>query len=249
MALKTSPEFYLDYYKCRGKLTEELYNIRRYIKIVPEDKWKPYTNQVILKPGPGNIILINSYTNWMFSMRKLHEIYWDWINPKGILFCRTKFVQLCNELWNHILGENLINYIKMYNKYKTLEKQIPCSYAFILNPNKNKVLLIRHHTTNLWSLPGGKIEQCENFEECLSRELQEEIGICIKPQTIKIISKHVKHFSNRRKFKCYKFTLPENVYFTTFSPYEIAEIKWFDLTQLPPITKLFKTSKYLFDNI
>ena len=64
MALTTVSD--LDYYKCRSELAKELSNIRKkYIKIVPECRWKPYTNQVILKPGPGTIILVNSQTNWM----------------------------------------------------------------------------------------------------------------------------------------------------------------------------------------
>jgi hypothetical protein len=152
MALNT-----FNFYKCREDLIKELINIRRFIKIVPEQKWKPYTNQVILKPAPGNIILINSQTNWMISMRKLHEIYWDWINPRGIVFCRTKFVQLCNNLWQYTLGESLINYIKMYNKFKTLEKQIPCSYSLIQNPQQDKILLIKHSSNDsLFSiLPPG----------------------------------------------------------------------------------------------
>lgn len=237
-----------DYYKCKYNLITELNNIRNLIKIVPEYKWKSYPNQVVLKSGPINIILVNSQINWMNKMRKLHEIYWDWINPRGIHFCRTKFVQLCNNLWKYSIGETKVNYIKMYNKYKTLEKQIPCSYAFIQNPEFDKVLLIRHHTTNLWSLPGGKREKNESFEDCLSRELQEEIGICIKPELIKNNSKIANYFVSRRKFKCYNFILPENVWFQTYSPYEIAEIKWFPLNKLPSVTKLFKTSKQLLEH-
>jgi mutator protein MutT len=58
-------------------------------------------------------------------------------------------------------------------------KAIDVAAALIFD--KGKLLITQRrpddHLPNLWEFPGGKVEPGENFEECLVREIREELGI------------------------------------------------------------------------
>jgi len=59
------------------------------------------------------------------------------------------------------------------------KKQIEVSAAVIFH--NSKVLITQRHSTahlvGLWEFPGGKREVDETYEECLVREIREELGI------------------------------------------------------------------------
>ncbi|MBW2966521.1 NUDIX domain-containing protein [Candidatus Woesearchaeota archaeon] len=87
------------------------------------------------------------------------------------------------------------------------------------------------HGEGTWTMPGGKIEFGESFEECAKREVLEETGIILgKTKLISITNDAVKdaHFVTLGML-CEDFNGEAKV----MEPEEITEWKWFDLNDLP----------------
>lgn len=74
-------------------------------------------------------------------------------------------------------------------------------YADVVVQNtKGEILLLCRNTSDdfmpgKWALPGGKVEEGEDFITAASRELQEETGLCFKPQQLT-------YLETRRKTDC-----------------------------------------------
>ena len=65
-------------------------------------------------------------------------------------------------------------------------KRIEVAAALVF---RNGLLLIakrraQDHLGGLWEFPGGKREASETFQECLKRELQEELGIEVRVENL-----------------------------------------------------------------
>lgn len=50
------------------------------------------------------------------------------------------------------------------------------SVKAIIRDDNDKVLVVKEYDSDSWSLPGGGLDHGETFEECLLRELNEEVG-------------------------------------------------------------------------
>ena len=83
------------------------------------------------------------------------------------------------------------------------------------------------HQGNLWEFPGGKIEPGESLEECVHREIREELGIEIAVNDRLITIEHA--------YTHFKVTL--NVFNCTYlsgtpQPIECDEVKWVTLEDI-----------------
>lgn len=107
--------------------------------------------------------------------------------------------------------------------------------AFILN-EKNELLLQQRKKSpeaGYWSIPGGRLEMFETFEEAVKREIKEEVGVDIQVIDELGICDHIikseqKHWVSP-SFLC-KIIKGKP---TIMEPDKHADLKWFSLEELP----------------
>jgi len=108
--------------------------------------------------------------------------------------------------------------------------------SYLLLIKSDKILLSRRYQTGYmdgwYSLPAGHVDEGETVEDCLIREVREEIGVGLKKKDIKLV--HVMHrkehdirldfFYTTKKYK----GKPKNL-----EPKKCDDLKWFKLDSLP----------------
>lgn len=99
-----------------------------------------------------------------------------------------------------------------------------------------------------WTMPGGKLDFGESFEEGAVREVKEEIGVLIQAGDLEVISLSndivpTAHFVTVGLL-CKNF--PKDAEPQVMEPDEITQWQWFPLDLLP--TPLFKPSQKVLNN-
>ena len=107
--------------------------------------------------------------------------------------------------------------------------------AFIIN-EKGELLLQQRNKEpekGFWSIPGGKVEWMETFENAVKREIKEECDIEIEVEKLLGICDHIVKKDNQHwvspSFLC-KITKGEP---KIMEPTKHSDLKWFDLNMLP----------------
>lgn len=110
-----------------------------------------------------------------------------------------------------------------------MQRSNRCSViGIVLNPTKDKIVLIKRRDVPIWVLPGGGVEPAESPEDATIREVFEETGLRVR------ICRHVAHYTpiNRLSNDTYVFECAiESGSFTTGD--ETQQIGFFPSDQLP----------------
>ena len=120
--------------------------------------------------------------------------------------------------------------------FKAPKKKVPHLIvgAAVVTDRKGKVLVAQRRSEDmlggLWEFPGGKLEADETIQECIARELKEELDIDIEVGEFLVMVKHA--YSH--------FTMDLHTYFATIksgSPkaIECQDFQWLEISKLRKI--------------
>jgi 8-oxo-dGTP pyrophosphatase MutT (NUDIX family) len=80
-----------------------------------------------------------------------------------------------------------------------------------------------------WNFPGGKVEETESSQECMSREFNEECGV----KTRHYDWNHIGCIRNEDNYVCEVYTMLENYVGSDIFSAEDQSVEWFSVNDLP----------------
>jgi ADP-ribose pyrophosphatase YjhB (NUDIX family) len=129
--------------------------------------------------------------------------------------------------------------------YETDDLSDHIAIGAIIKNNKNQILMQDHVKRNVWTIPIGKVDDNENIQHALIRELKEEIGITIKKVKQISINKRVypvgTYFINvtEHLYEVLEYDgIPKNL-----EPLKHRSIQWMNLTKIKKIKNISNFTK------
>jgi predicted adenylyl cyclase CyaB len=122
------------------------------------------------------------------------------------------------------------------------QKKVGTGFGVMILNSEGKILLGKRHenpdkadsafrVSNVWTMPGGKLEYGESFEEGAIREVLEETGMKLKNPKVICINQDRNEFAHFITLGL--FSNEFEGYPEVMEPEEITEWQWFDLNNLP----------------
>ncbi|MCK5624359.1 NUDIX domain-containing protein [Candidatus Pacearchaeota archaeon] len=134
------------------------------------------------------------------------------------------------------------------------EKKVGVGFGVMLLKNRKILLGRRNEDTKkadselrgegTWTMPGGKLEYQESFEEGARREVMEETGIILKNAKVICINNDKNEYAHFVTIGLFSEDFEGEV--KVLEPEEITEWKWFASKDLPK--NIFPPSKKVLEN-
>ena len=121
---------------------------------------------------------------------------------------------------------------------KKRHQNIPASYLTLFKDNK--ILLLKRCNTGYedgnYSLVAGHVDPNETFTQCIIREAEEEAGILLKPEDLKVV--HVMHRNsgtaeNNERVDVFFIAEKWDGEIINKEPHKCDDLSWFDLDSIP----------------
>ncbi len=135
-------------------------------------------------------------------------------------------------------GDEITIILYRYSMTKKRHQNVPAAYLALFKDNK--ILLLRRYNTGYedgnYSMVAGYVEPNETFTQCVIREAEEEAGIVLKPQDLKVV--HVMH----RNSKAAEDNERVDLFFTAEKwdgeivnkePDKCDDLSWFEVDAIP----------------
>lgn len=125
--------------------------------------------------------------------------------------------------------------------------------------NEGRLLVVKHtEESDFYALPGGKLDKGENVEECVIREIKEELGVEVANPELKYVYRWEDKNGGDNLDFCFK--IPNGEDFVDLSnnershSFEIVELRWMekgeDLNLLPKeIKEEFNKNSFDFGGV
>lgn len=217
----------------------------------PEEK-KSYSNKPEEEDGPtlyyyietdGKVYLIEKSGMLQFPTEK-DPLPFEIIEKKVMSF-DSYYVKYCGPVLDKHPHDwlNKDDLPKLDNLHQTVRESLHMSFprcvAEVILIKEGKVLLVnasRGVTSGMWNLPGGFMEYGESPEECILREVKEELGLEASIKDLIGIYTKASAFHPFHLIAFVYLCIADDYEFK-LDPDEIAEAEWFGIDEALEITK------------
>lgn len=182
-----------------------------------------------------------SFERLFFTVEAAHWYYLDICIQKNGSLPRRNLNGFARDLFHEsgFLRKYIPEVEQLTQEFMNYKREIPVYGIAMFNQSMEKVVMVRGWgEIGTWGFPKGKLGKNETGLQCAMREVLEETGVELSPYISPDRIEYLEHGHFGRRWGIFLVPgIPENIKFETRTRYEISEIKWLSVSELPTATR------------